>query len=273
MGRKLSCETLTKNRKALVNKLSIKMNCGDIATLIEYNTSTDIKVQFTTGQIVKANFYNFENGKIKSNFYPSFFGFGILGQEAVSDNNGEPLGSFNSWRNMIKRCYGGSKSSSPSYSDCYVCEEWRYFKNFKDWYNDNYYQLGDERMELDKDILVKNNKVYSPSTCIFVPKTINTPLAGPGGNVAKRDTPVGIFVNKDGSYFSRFGKNRGKEFWNLDEAISYYKSRKKARMVEIAERYKSKYGDDFPKIIYDTLINYEVDMVYRNNNKDNKGED
>ena len=48
-----------------------------------------------------------------------------------------------------------------------------YFQEYGQWFDDNYYEIKGERMALDKDILVKHNKIYSPETCIFVPQTIN----------------------------------------------------------------------------------------------------
>ena len=57
--------------------------------------------------------------------------------------------------------------------DCSVYEGWHNFQNFAKWYEDNYYEIEEEQMHLDKDILVKGNKVYSPDTCVFVPETIN----------------------------------------------------------------------------------------------------
>lgn len=45
-----------------------------------------------------------------------------------------------------------------------------YFSNFLKWFNGNYIK----GYALDKDILIKGNKVYSPETCCFVPYEINT---------------------------------------------------------------------------------------------------
>ena len=61
------------------------------------------------------------------------------------------------------------KEKHPTYENVYVCEEWHNFQNFAKWYYNNYYSINEERMEIDKDILYKNNKVYSPDTCIIVP--------------------------------------------------------------------------------------------------------
>lgn len=59
--------------------------------------------------------------------------------------------------------------NKPTYEGCTVCDEWLYFSNFKKWFDENYI----EGFQLDKDIIIRGNKVYSPQTCCFVPKEIN----------------------------------------------------------------------------------------------------
>lgn len=78
------------------------------------------------------------------------------------------------WRTMMKRCYSDHfHTQFPTYKDCSVVKDWHNFQNFAKWYDENYYEIGEEMMHLDKDILVKGNKVYSPETCVFVPQSIN----------------------------------------------------------------------------------------------------
>lgn len=90
---------------------------------------------------------------------------GINDMYFVSD-----LKSYKTWDTMIRRCYSKYKQvENPTYIGCSVCEEWLTFSNFKRWFDENYI----EGYELDKDILVKGNKVYSPETCCFVPKRLN----------------------------------------------------------------------------------------------------
>ena len=68
------------------------------------------------------------------------------------------------WRNMIERCYSPLwHKRYPSYIGCSVCPEWRYFSKFRFWMSTQKWK----GMELDKDILVKGNRVYSPDTCCF----------------------------------------------------------------------------------------------------------
>lgn len=75
---------------------------------------------------------------------------------------------------MMNRCYGDKhKYSQYSYKGCTVCEEWHNYQNFAKWYEDNYYNC-EEELELDKDIIIYGNKLYSPETCLFVPKLVNT---------------------------------------------------------------------------------------------------
>lgn len=91
------------------------------------------------------------------------------------------------WSGMLKRCYSEKyKLKRPTYSGCYVYEKWLTFSNFKAWM-----ELQDWRgKELDKDILVKGNKVYSPETCCFVTKTVNSFVTD---SAARRgDLPIGV---------------------------------------------------------------------------------
>jgi len=84
------------------------------------------------------------------------------------------------WVDMLKRCYSSKvHSKHPTYIQCYVCKEWLTFSSFKSWM-----QIQDwQGKQLDKDILFKENKEYSPSTCIFVNQEINKLLTN---HAAKR---------------------------------------------------------------------------------------
>jgi len=77
---------------------------------------------------------------------------------------------YTTWTSMIRRSYSGLyKKTFPSYTDCSVCDEWLTFSNFKSWMERQDY----EGKHLDKDLLVRGNKIYSPATCVFVDKEVN----------------------------------------------------------------------------------------------------
>ena len=59
---------------------------------------------------------------------------------------------------------------SATYDDCVVCNEWHNLQNFAKWFEENYYEIGEGRMHLDKDIICAGNKIYNPDMCIFVPQ-------------------------------------------------------------------------------------------------------
>ena len=80
---------------------------------------------------------------------------------------------------MLNRCYNEKDHiKRPSYKECSVCEDWKYFSNFRDWMSNQKW----EGMHLDKDLIDKGNKVYSKDTCMFIPPKINSFIINKNSN-------------------------------------------------------------------------------------------
>lgn len=156
---------------------------------------------------------------------------------------------------MIRRCYDSkSLEYKTTYQDCEVCDEWLFFSNFKEWFDENYI----EGYSLDKDIRVHNNRIYSPETCCFVPKEINTIFIT---NKNKRgDFYIGVSHN--GANYTATLMKWGKTcylgvFPTEKEAFLAYKREKEYFIKEVANKYKDKLSD----IAYHALIDYEVEIT------------
>lgn len=80
--------------------------------------------------------------------------------------------AYAKWQGMLNRAYGAS--SGKWYDNVTVSESFKHYPIFKQWYLTQYVEEG---WELDKDLLVKGNKVYCASRCCFLPKEINSALA------------------------------------------------------------------------------------------------
>ena len=95
------------------------------------------------------------------------------------------------WKNMLKRCYSEKLlESRPSYIGTSVCSEWVYASSFKKWME----QQDWSGKSLDKDIIVRGNKLYSPETCAFVAASTNTFVVE--RDACRGDYPVGVNLYK-----------------------------------------------------------------------------
>ncbi len=102
---------------------------------------------------------------------------------------------YSAWTGMLERGYSAKeKERYPTYKDVTVCEEWHLFSNFKSWME----QQPFEGMRLDKDLLVKGNKEYNPSTCVFVPNRVNTVLVDSGA--VRGVYPLGVYYKQKTKY-------------------------------------------------------------------------
>lgn len=78
--------------------------------------------------------------------------------------------AYKAWQGMIERCYSKRQlEKCPTYKRIKVCDEWHTFMAFREWWLKH--QV--DGWQLDKDLLIPGNDIYSPKTCIFVPHYIN----------------------------------------------------------------------------------------------------
>lgn len=167
--------------------------------------------------------------------------------------------SYQAWTSMLERCYSSKyQNKGRAYLGCSVCEEWLLFSNFKEWFDNpkNNYQQG---FHLDKDILMKGNKIYSPDTCSIVPASINSLLTNRRNHRGKY--PVGVNKTRSGKYVARacVGKRHIGVYETVQEAFCAYKNAKEKYIKELAERYFQE--GKITKKVYNALMTYEVEIT------------
>ena len=210
-----------------------------------------------TGTIVETATCNVVKGRVKDFNRPTILGVGYLGYKKDPKQQITKNKAYIVWYNMLKRCYDEkSFVNHPTYKDCYVCKEWLCFKNFEKWYNANLI----EDFYLDKDILFKGNKIYSPDTCCFVPNEINclfTKRQNERGNL-----PIGVqYSESKKRYKASFTRGEDRAFLGYfdtpEEAFQAYKVAKEAWITEVANKWKGKIADN----VYEAMMNYEVEIT------------
>ena len=87
---------------------------------------------------------------------------------------------YNLWLQMLRRCYSETAlKRNPTYKDCYVSENWLKFAEFAKEVRE-LKGFGNIDYELDKDLIIQNNKLYSADTVCFLPKSLISALTGDG---------------------------------------------------------------------------------------------
>lgn len=164
-------------RKAKIGDVFPTNGNGDleIIDMCSYNyKKSTYRVRFiNTGYITEASLDKIKAGKVKDKLKPSVYSVGYIGDGEYNFTTHGVL--YQRWKKMLSRCYSGNY---PTYDDCTVCERWHNFQNFvSDCLTLPGYQDNLSGLHLDKDILVKGNRIYSPLTCQFVEGKINTRFA------------------------------------------------------------------------------------------------
>lgn len=116
------------------------------------------------------------------------------------------------WNKISARCLAGGRYQRGNAAYIGTTNGFDDFQQFAEWCNHQPgYSSSDAegfRFEIDKDILVPGNKVYSPDTCCFVPKRINSLLTS--STAARGEYPIGVSYVKRRGVFVASCKYGGK---------------------------------------------------------------
>lgn len=233
--------------------------------ITDWENSQNIVVEFLGDYKDKryTTYGHFKDGQVKNRYFPTVYGVGYIGKEKRPKK--EKDNPYKTWLNMLRRCYDleYKKEHVKSYDGCIVSDKWHSYENFKRWFDENYYEVENEMMHLDKDILVKGNKVYGEDTCVYVPNKINYLFTYE--KLGNNGLPYGVsktLKNEVNAYRVRLHiDNKETHIGNrntLEEAFELYKKAKEDNIKRVANIYKNK----IPKKLYEKLMEYEVSYEY-----------
>ena len=243
-----------------VGKICKSLNSGDFK-IVKYNNSKNVEIQFLkTGYETLVQLGDIKNGLIKDPYSPSVYSVGITGTKYPPSINGVNTKEYALWKHMLRRCYSNTyKKKYTTYEGCEASENFKSYEYFYEWCH-RQVGFGVDGFEIDKDLLIKGNKVYSENTCVFLPQEINKVLT-------KRESSRGEYLigvywcNTKKVFVARVNKNKGKQeylgsFKTELEAYNAYKTAKEAFVKEQANKWK----DKIDVRAYEALMKYQVEI-------------
>lgn len=242
---KIKKETSSSIRKALLKNTVGEEgmnNQGCRMKVAEYFGKENVTVEFIDYPSIRKNItmHHFRTGEVKNRYFPEVMGIGYLGEGLYKANsNGKKTQTYNTWKSMLNRCYSKNKGRK-FYEDVVVCDEWHNFQNFAEWYEHNWKPFMDNTWHLDKDLWREDIKVYSPKTCCFLPREINTIITK---RISKKSN-LKTGVKKSGRKFS-ISFSKGQEIFYKDgydteeKAYEEYSRLKKEYLLYLLDNYRN----------------------------------
>ncbi|AUR94350.1 hypothetical protein NVP1193O_219 [Vibrio phage 1.193.O._10N.286.52.C6] len=170
---------------------------GKYYEVLEYINAKQVLVRFdNTGTEKWCAAKEVRNGSIKDPHSPTVCGVGVvgLGYSVVTSPK-----AYECWRGMLRRCYVEKNNKDwERYGGkgCTVCRDWHNFQVFHEWYTAN----AKDGYDIDKDIIVQGNLVYSPEFCNMIPSDLNKMLTFTD---KLRKGKLGVHYNKEkGKYMA-----------------------------------------------------------------------
>lgn len=241
-----------------VNRIGeVHFNSSGLAMkIIEYINSNNVSIVFDSGYIVSnIAYHTVVKGWIKNLYHPLIYDVGFIGKGKY--NSKTHYIHYHKWHSMLQRAYDKIwQEKHPSYIGCSVDECWYNFQVFAEWFEKNSSLKFAQGWELDKDILVKGNKIYSAETCCIVPQEINTLFIK--RKQERGILPIGVTYTKNKTKFiAIINKKSMGVFESSEEAFKAYKTAKEIRIKENADKWKEQIADK----IYQALMNYQVEIT------------
>lgn len=188
-------------------------------------------------------------------------GIGINDFDAKVTENRKNLKEYRLWTSMLQRCYSPIiHEKRVHYADCMVSENFKSYSYFYEWCQK---QIGFDKddYQLDKDIMIRGNKLYSEDTCCFVPRDINVLFTN--RKALRGKYLIGASLQKRTGRFQASCKDgTGKLkylgiFPTQEQAFEAYKSFKESIVKRLANEYKGLIDDR----VYHALMNYTVEIT------------
>lgn len=253
MSKKLTFE---QNKEKYLGNIFKTNSCGYLK-VIEYNNAKDVLVQFLdTGYVGKTESHTISIGEVKDRLSTTAHGVGVLGISGEYCKD-----TYSIWNRMLRRCYSKDNTTSSPYYGCEVSDFFKNYSYFNAWCSEQTGCLSKDQdgkiFALDKDILGRGTKLYSPSTCCFVPQEINSLQFN--HNTRVNGLPTGVhYDTRTHRYVAQIGSREDYKFLGrhllLEDAISIRDKEKKMVLKNVAEKYKGEIEDR----VYDALCNWEV---------------
>jgi len=179
--------------------------------------------------------------------------------------DGKPTKEYDLWKHMLHRCTEKNWIKNPTYDNVNCSENFKHYSFFYEWiHRQEGFGRKDEKgklWQLDKDLLVKGNKIYSEDVCVFVPQRINLLLTK--RDASRGEYPVGVHRNTGNrKYMSKCSRGASKQthlgsFNTPKEAFQAYKTFKEALIKQVANEYK----EQLDPRAYEALMEYEVNIT------------
>ena len=235
--------------------------------IISYDNARDIVVEFQDEHKakIKTEYNNYKKGNVKNPYYPSVYGAGIIGDKYQTCNLNQSK-EYKIWSSMLQRCFDEqTKKKWAAYGNTDCCDEWLLFENFYDWLHnqDNFEQwLNGERWDIDKDILIKGNKIYSPERCLLIPHNVNSLFTK--SDRARGKYPIGVV--KRGEKYQASCQNmlvgKRQHLGTFDSPQNAFKAYKKYKENLIKQVAKQEYEKgNITERCYKAMLDYQVDIA------------
>ena len=254
-------------RVAIVNSVvgkTFNSNSFGKFTVLKYENYENVYIQFEqTGGVNITDLHRVRDGSVvdllaKSNYNVGYIGYGYDPKCAESRK------LFKIWSGLVQRCFDPLwKTRHKCYELTTCSEDFLCAANFITWSKS---QIGYNSIDeygkpfaLDKDILLKGNTVYSPYTCVFVPREINNLILS--NRKVRGKLPIGVTKTKEGKLRARVSINNKEValgvFETSNEAFQAYKEAKERHIKEVANKWK----DRIDQRVYYALMKYEVKIT------------
>lgn len=159
--------------------------------------------------------------------------------------------------NMKARCGVAYQKDNPRYYGTYMCDEWLEDKHtFFKWLDENYYEVGDEQMDIDKDILRYGNKQYHRDLSLIVPHSINSFYE----NIEVGKTSI-TYNKKTKKYRVKISDDKRSIIVNdidsYNKALDIFCDMKQGILVNKAKLLQ----DQIPNKVYQAMMNTDVKAI------------